>query len=75
MKLGYEQITKTVAKSGACPACGRTTRRTRTFVRMVNRFNRWPDGRAKSRSEVRDEVMRAASEWQQDADLRHERCR
>lgn len=74
--MTYDQINARATRTGKCPGCGRTTRRTRTFSQTENPFNRTADkSRPKTYEEILASVRAQAAAWQPDAEMfRHAAC-
>lgn len=59
-------------KTGKCPICGKTTKRSKRFEHTVNPFNRNPDGTVCTVDEVRACVNAEADAWE--PDFTHAKC-
>ncbi len=62
----FPELSAHRTRTGRCPVCGKTTRRSRTFTMTVNPFNKNPDGSVRTRDEVRAAVAARADAWQPD---------
>lgn len=71
--MTYDPIRTARTKSGACPACGKRTKRTQTFQQTLNPYNRNSNGEMKTVREILLELEQQANEWE--PDFRHDRCK
>lgn len=73
--IKYPECKATARRKGACPGCGKTTTRSRTFINTVSPFNRHPDGRPRTAREVQQRVDALARDWAPDPEtFRHTNC-
>lgn len=62
-------------RRGKCPTCGKTVKRSRTFEKTVNPFNRDEDGVPKTWERVHADVLAEAAAWTPDIELfEHQKC-
>lgn len=72
----YDEVGHPATRTGACPTCGKKTRRSRTFTQTVNPFNKNEDGTMKTYTEVRADVRADAEAWNPDPGVfEHQKCR
>lgn len=57
------QVVKVAAERTVKCACGKSTKRRKTFERTINPFNKNADGSVKSASEVRAQAQAEADAW------------
>lgn len=75
MIITFDTVKFYARKSGKCPACGKTTIRSRVFEQTLNPYNRNEQGLVKSRDEIRAELRVEAEEWEPDFRHQKESCR
>jgi hypothetical protein len=72
----YDVVKAGTTRKGPCPACGKTTSRSRTFEETVNPLNLNEDGLPKSYPEVLKSVRDKSLAWDPDPDIfTHQKCR
>jgi hypothetical protein len=64
----YEEVSRTVKRRVTCAICGKKFNRQRTFTNTVNPFNKNAAGVPKSWSEVEENVVHLAEQWQPEQD-------
>ena len=73
----YDVMRARAVRTGPCPVCGRRTRRSCTFTKTVNPYNRTADGsRPKTYAEVQATVDAQAAAWAPGPEVfTHDACR
>lgn len=68
----FQPVTAYRERTGKCPVCGKSVKRSKKFQCTINPFNLNERGVPRSYAEVRDQVDAKASEWI--PDFTHAKC-
>lgn len=63
MRIRFEVVKHHVSKSGKCAACGKRTKRSKTFEATINPYNRNAQGIPKTRAEIRVDLVAKGDAW------------
>lgn len=66
--IKFQVVKVRASRSVACPKCGKKVKRSRTFERTLNPFNKNADGSVKTYSEVLADVGAEARFWMKQAE-------
>jgi hypothetical protein len=70
----FEKVSRSSTKTDACPTCGRTVKRSRTFTNTINPFNKDPEtGLPRTRAQIWEKLGKDIEAWV--PDFEHEKCR
>lgn len=59
----FQKVNVRWSKRLACPECGKTLARQKTFWQTVNPWNAWPDGTPRTYEEVYARCVEEAKAW------------
>lgn len=63
MRITFQPVRTSRTYSGKCPFCGKPTRRSKSFERTINPFNKKADGTVKDYADVLRDVNAEANAW------------
>ncbi len=69
----FREVAITRTKTGKCPHCGKSARRTEKFWQTINPYNRNAEGFVKTPGEITLELERHAMEWEAQI-VEHAKC-
>jgi hypothetical protein len=61
----FEEVKHHATKSVKCSSCNKTLRRQKIFSQTLNPFNKNKDGSLKTRFQIKDELVKDASQWRE----------
>ncbi|HTF48806.1 MAG TPA: hypothetical protein VK735_15280, partial [Pseudonocardia sp.] len=73
MTIQFEELITRRTKSGKCPVCGRSVRRSASFTATLSPFNKGPSGAPATYDEAMAKLRAQADQWV--PDFHHEGCR